>query len=77
MTEVIIHQATLHSAIMDEFYVYVTALPGGDAAVMSSQGMLKPLVATIGHPVRISLRMPYTPGDQNLRLTITREDPAT
>lgn len=75
MTEVIIHHADLHSAQMDEFFVYITPLPGGDVAVITSQGMQKPLVVTPGHPMRVALRMPHTPGNQQLRLTITREDP--
>jgi hypothetical protein len=75
MAEVIAHQADLHSATMDELEVWVEVKPDGKATVMTNRGMTQPLLAMVGYPVRVSLRMPYTPDNQVLRLTITRENP--
>jgi hypothetical protein len=74
MAEVIAYMSVLHSGTLDEFSVHVNVQPDGKAFVITSAGMLKPIIVMAGRPTTVRLRMPYTPDNQPLQLTVTREE---
>lgn len=75
MAETLVHTANVQSGQLDEFSVLVRLRPDGLAEILTSAGMLKPVLVSQQGPTTVRLRMPIAQHNQVLRLEVTQEVP--